>query len=139
MCVWEVGGWGNPVDRWRTACVWAIDLISMESCISTTEPGDGRVITEGRRLSPGLSVFVLLALLSAAPGAFAVECAPNSVRTTMGPCVVPVIVVSREVEEPALWRPEAVVRERIARDGVVRVVPLTVREALLNLPPPASV
>lgn len=98
-----------------------------------------RATSETRWLSPGLSVFVLMALLSTAPGAFAVECSPAQARVMAGTAVMPLMIVACAAEEPVLWHCDLAATEFRVAGAQVRAVIAPVREALLCLPPPTTV
>ena len=101
---------------------------------SSSHPG-----SETARWAPaGFSVIVLLALMSASAGSSVrVEVVPPQARVSVLCGVAPVVVLVGDVEEPALWRVPAD-DEAACCTGVVAFVPMVVREALMDLPPPAT-
>ena len=120
-----------------TAGVWAVDLDCMSRAMRTSEKASS---SEARWFPPGLSVFVLLALLSATPGGGGLELAPASGRVAAGTCVMPVVIAFREPEEPSAWSRDALPGgASVVRCAQRVVVTPPVRDALLSLPPPACV
>ena len=102
--------------------------------MASTSSHPGRDTT--RWAPAGFSVIVLLALMSASAGAARVELVPTQARLSVHCGVAPMVVVVETVEEPSLWRTP--VRENATpREGVGACVPMVVREAVMDLPPPA--
>ncbi|GAB4545943.1 MAG: hypothetical protein Tsb0013_04220 [Phycisphaerales bacterium] len=87
----------------------------------------------------GFSVIVLLALMATATGPVRVDCVHQQARTALQDGVAPMVVVVRDIEEPALWR--VVGRDAFAWvcAGQVAHVSTVWRAALVDLPPPGVV